>query len=279
MKKKLIPFILGCSMVAALPFAARADETTPENDSGNVTYNGFAEVTTTENSDTPVLTAIPECTMTIPKDTTIKRGSLSANIGRVTIDGNYFVKPYYIEVTASRNNFTKVYATDAEITASGESTASVGDVMGSDYVKAKHDIVFDVATAVQATEGENPTTANSAATNRSFVQSGTVSMDGTSKKTTYQNGCRAARRFWKNEAETTDDPTLVEAPYLAGEITPINGQEDIYVNVNRTQWTGETGDTNADTKPVGGKYSGNISFTATFKDDFDSSMGVWSNLT
>jgi hypothetical protein len=274
MKKKLIPFILGLSMVAALPLAAHADVTTPEEDSGNVKYGSFATVNTEESGDTPVLTAIPECTMTIPRDTTIKRGSLSANIGRVTIDGKFFVKPYYIEVTATRKNFTKVYSTAAEITASGESGASVGNVMGDNYVLAKHDIVFDVATTQQATSGVNPTS-GTAASNSSFVQSGTISMDAGSKKTTYQDGSVAARRFWKDETKTG---TAQEAGYLAGEISPINGQNDIFVNIGTTQWTGASG-SEADTKPVGGKYSGNITFTATFKDDFDSTTmngnNVW----
>jgi len=138
MKKKLIPFILGLSMFAAVPLATYADESTTEQDSGNVTYNGFAEVETEESGETPILTAIPECTMTIPKDTTIKRGSLSANIGRVTIDGKYFVKPYYIEVTADRKSFTVV---DSEGTAKAENAAL-----------AKEDIIFDVATSAQATQ-------------------------------------------------------------------------------------------------------------------------------
>ena len=260
MKKKLLPFILGLSMVAALPFAAHADETTTEQDSGNVTYNGFADVQTTESGNTPVLTAIPECTMTIPKDTTIKRGSLSANIGRVTIDGKYFVKPYYIEVEAARKNFTVV---------EGGTAKAEGSAL------AKEDIVFDVATAQQATEGVNPTTANSAETNHAFVQSGTIGTNMDTKKTTYENGCRAARRFWKDETLSEGQDT----DYLAGEIVPINGQENVFVNIATTQWTGVSGSED-DTKPVGGKYSGNITFTATFKDDFDSTWSsAWHNLT
>ena len=257
MKKKLIPFILGCSMLAALPLTAHANETTTEQDSGNVTYNGFAEVSTEESGNTPVLTAIPECTMTIPRDTTIKRGSLSANIGKVTIDGKYFVKPYYIEVTANRKNFTVVDTTTG--TAKTEADAL-----------AKEDIVFDVATTTGA-----PATSGTAAANTSFVQSGIVSMDGTSKKTTFDANTsgRAARRFWKDETIATAADQ--DKDYLAGEITPINGQESVFVNIGTTQWTG----TDADTKPVGGKYSGNITFTATFKDDFATGMNVWSDLT
>jgi len=264
MKKKLLPFILGCSMLAALPIVAHADETTPEQGSGNVTYNGFANVSTTNDGETPVLTAIPECTMTIPRDTTIKRGSLSANIGKVTIDGKYFVKPYYVEVTADRKSFTVVDTTTG--TAKTEADAL-----------AKEDIIFDVATTTQATSGENPTSGTAAA-NTSFVQSGSIGIDGTSKKST-QNKTRAARRFWKDETITTAADQ--DKDYLAGEITPINGQESVFVNIGTTQWTGDTSTEalKADTAPVGGKYSGNITFTATFKDDFATGMNVWSDLT
>jgi len=260
MKKKLLPFILGLSMVAALPLAAHADETTTEQDSGNVTYNGFADVSTEESGNTPVLTAIPECTMTIPRDTTIKRGSLSANIGKVTIDGKYFVKPYYVEVTADRKSFTVVDTTTG--TAKTEANAL-----------AKEDIIFDVATTTGA-----PATSGTAAANTSFVQSGAISMDGSSKKSTYTK-TRAARRFWKDETITTVGDQ--DKDYLAGEITPINGQESVFVNIGTTQWTGDTSTEalKADTAPVGGKYSGNITFTATFKDDFETGMSVWSDLT
>lgn len=264
MKKKLLPFILGCSMLAALPLTAHADETTLEQNSGNVTYNGFAAVLTTESGDTPVLTAIPECTMTIPRDTTIKRGSLSANIGKVTIDGKYFVKPYYVEVTADRKSFTLV-----------DTTTGIAKTEAA--ALAKEDIIFDVATTTGApsTEtGEN----HSAADETTFVKSGAIDIDSNNKTT--QNKTRAARRFWKDETIATAADQ--DKNYLAGEITPINGQNDVFVNIGATQWTGKTDGTAeqlANTKPVGGKYSGNITFTATFKDDFATGMPVWKNLT
>lgn len=245
MKKKLLPFILGCSMLAAaLPFTAHAEDG-PEQDSGNVKYGGFAQVTTQESGDTPVLTAIPECTLTIPRDTTIKRGSLSANIGRVTVDGKYFVKPYYVEVKATNQNFTKV---------------ENGSVVANP--KANQDILFDVATTTGA-----PATSGTAAANTTLVQNGTVALEGENSHYTPTYACV---RFWKNLGE--------DAAYKAGEITPINGQKDIFVNIAEAQWTGVSG-SEAVTKPQGGQYKGSISFTATFRDDFaDTDMAEWDDL-
>ena len=62
----------------------------------------------------------------------------------------------------------------------------------------------------------------------------------------------------------------------------MNVQNEVFVTIGATQWTGKTDGTAeqlANTKPVGGKYSGNITFTATFKDDFATGMPVWKNLT
>ena len=279
MKKKLLPFILGLSMLSALSFVVYADDN-PEEDSGNVKYSAvdnvtFVEVNTSDSGDTPVLTAIPECTMTIPRDTTIQKGALSANIGRVTIDGHYFVKPYYIQVSATKQDFRKVYSSAAEITASGETGASVGDTMGADYAKANQDIIFDVATATGAPSTQTGT-GHTAADEATFVKSGTVSCDDTTKKTTFQNGGRAARRFWTDDTQAQGSEDTL---YNAGEICDIKGQENVFVNIAATQWTGVSGSLD-DTRPVGGKYRGSITFTAEFKDDFASTWtSAWTNLS
>jgi len=260
MKKKLIPFILGLSMIAATPLAAHAVDT-PEEDSGNVTYGGFAEIADTESGTTDVVTSIPECTMTIPRDTTIKKGALSANIGRVTIDGHYFVKPYYVEVSATRNNFILVDQT---------STATPKALVSNP--KANQDIVFDVATSTGT-----PQTSGTAATNHNFVQTGTVDLNNNDNTTKYSDltgatGERACRRFWKQEKLSEDQ----DVAYKDGEVCDINGQENVWLRIGSTQWTGTgEGDTLTKTKPVGGQYKGSITFTATFRDNYTDGMTDW----
>jgi hypothetical protein len=255
MKKKLIPFILGLSMIAATPLAAHAADT-PEEDSGNVTYGDFASITDEQSGETPVVTAIPECTMTIPRDTTIKKGAKSANIGRVTIDGHYFVKPYYVEVSATRDNFVKVDDTTGARLASRT---------------ANQDIIFDVATSLGA-----PSSSGTAAANENFVQTGTIGIDGSSHVTTYTNGTnsevgdRACRRFWKQEKLTANQ----DVAYKDGEVCDINGQEDVCLRIAETQWTGDAGNLD-NTKPVGGQYKGSITFTATFRDNYTDGMPEW----
>jgi len=252
MKKKLIPFILGLSMVAALPLAAHAEDT-PEQNSGNVEYGNFATVDTTNAGETDVITAIPECTLTIPRDTTIKRGALSANIGRVTVDGHYFVKPYYVEVSATKNDFVKT-----------ENGSRIADPL------AKQDILFDVAT----TNG-TPQTTGTAAANTTLVQNGTVSIDGTSHKSTF-SPTYAARRFWKDMTKTGEGNQ--DKSYKDGEVCDIKEQENIWLRIAETQWTGVEGNID-NTKPEGGLYKGSITFTATFRDNYADGMSAWNDYT
>ena len=105
MKKKLIPFIFGLSMLSAIPFTASADDEISA--SGNVTYEGGFVTTQSSSVDqTELVTAVPEYIVTIPRDTSIKRGARIATIGHAAVTGNYFIKPYGVEVSLTKVDFT-----------------------------------------------------------------------------------------------------------------------------------------------------------------------------
>ena len=124
MKKKLIPFILGLSMVAALPLAAHAEDTDAQ-DSGNVTYSGgFVDTQSSDVDETELVTAIPEYTLTIPRDTSIKRGARIANIGHAKVTGNYFIKPYGVEVSLTKVDFTNTTDSTEQIAFAVEDTSA-----------------------------------------------------------------------------------------------------------------------------------------------------------
>lgn len=126
MKKKLIPFILGLSMVAALPLTAHATDESPEPESGNVVYTGgFVENSRTADVDeTELVTAIPEYTLTIPRDTSIKRGARIATIGHAKVTGNYFIKPYGVEVSLTKVDFTHTTQSSNTIAFAVEDTSA-----------------------------------------------------------------------------------------------------------------------------------------------------------
>lgn len=252
MKKKLIPFILGLSMFAAVPLAAHAAPTAvdgDEGDSGLVTYpstGNFVNVgqgVQTEGDAapaTPVITAIPECTLTIPKDTTIKKGARKADIGNITIDGKYFVKPYYVEVHATKQDFIKT--DDATGNPLADPTAT-------------QDIVFDVDTEENGTG------------TKKFIASGTVNV--TNNKSSY-TPTYLCRNFWKDNTQASGSE---ETGYKDGEVVNIAEREHIWLKVPDAQWT----------DAEGGRYKGRVTFTATFRDDFQATGAnattEWASIT
>lgn len=122
-KKKIIPFIFGLSMLAT-PFAASAVDN-PEGDSRNVVYTGgFVETNTSDVDKTELVTAIPEYTLTIPRDTSIKRGARIATIGHAKVTGNYFIKPYGVEVSLTKVDFTHTTDSSKKIAFAVEDTSA-----------------------------------------------------------------------------------------------------------------------------------------------------------
>jgi len=199
MKKKLIPFILGLSMAAALPLAAHAAPIPvdgPEQDSRLVTYDGFVGVGGgVQAPNTDIVTAIPECILTIPKDTTILKGALKADIGNITVDGKYFVKPYYIQVHATKQDFIKV-------------DSSTGELINNPSDNQK--IVFNV-------DSEQ----NGSGTEAFITDNGSTQ--------TYK-----CRNFWKDDTQASGSE---DTDYLDGEVTNIAGREHIWIKIPANEWT------------------------------------------
>lgn len=125
MKKKLIPMIFGLAMLAALPLTAKAEgDESPEPESGNVSYTGgFAETRSSDVKRTELVTAIPAYTLTIPRDTSIKRGARIATIGHAKVTGNYFIKPYGVEVSLTKVDFTHTTDSSKKIAFAVEDTS------------------------------------------------------------------------------------------------------------------------------------------------------------
>lgn len=231
--KKILSLILGTAMIASMPLAgvkadpvAVTDGATVVGERDDIIYSGdFATGLDGTSSDTTeILAAIPEYTLTIPADTAIKRGALQANIGMATVTGNYFYKPYGVDVSISKQNFYlskldddgKLLTQDAD----HQIKFTVQDNLGTQKTGTPGDWTGDGAYPWTDDKDINDT-----------VQQEDPEHEG--QYITVPTASSYAYHYWKNGKGSNN-----ETDYNANKVSKINESRNVVLNIPATEWQG-----------------------------------------
>lgn len=241
--KKILSLILGTAMIASMPLAGvkaagevpvgetiSADSYKADPTAGGATF--ATGLDGQESKSTEILAAIPEYTLDIPADTAIKRGALMVKIGEAKVTGNYFYKPYGVDVSIAKQNFYLVTGFDS----------TTGGITGEDSAKQiKFTVLDDAKKQREYSNGEwKVPTSDSNATAYPWTDANDVGSNGKSYAYHYYHDGTDTDHYLDN--------------YDSYKVSNINESKDVVLHIPESEWQAAVDNS--------GVYHAKLTFTA-----------------